>query len=74
MKQPDKDDWVKLRHGSMYQKGNLYMKRYLSTDSLSNIVCRVDGSFGIHWDSKRHTRVMMSIGRGAIVNIASWIW
>ena len=27
--QPEKDDWGKLRHGLMYLKGTLYMKRYL---------------------------------------------
>ena len=70
MKQPDKDDWGKLRHGLMYLKGTLHMKRYLTTDNLSNIVWWVDGSFGVHWDSRRHTKSMMSMGKGAIVNIA----
>ena len=38
VKQPDKDDWGKLRHGLMYLKGALHMKRYLTADNLSNIV------------------------------------
>jgi hypothetical protein len=70
VKQPDKDDWGKLRHGLMYLKGTLYMKRYLTADNLSNIVWWVDGSFGVHWDSRGHTGAMMSMGKGAIVNIA----
>ena len=32
----------------MYLKGNLYTKRYLSTDNLSNIIGWVDMSFGVH--------------------------
>ena len=54
----------------MYPKGTLYMKRYLSADDLSNIVWWVDRSLGVHWDSRGHTGVMMSMGKGAIVNIA----
>ena len=54
----------------MYLKGMLYMKRYLTAESLSNIVWWVDGSFGVHWDSKGHTGGMMSMVKGAIVNIS----
>ena len=46
------------------------MKRYLTSDSLSNIVWWVDGSFVVHWDSKGHTGSMMSMGKGAIMNIS----
>ena len=38
VKQPNKDNWKKLRHGLMYLKGALYMKRYLTADNLSNII------------------------------------
>ena len=70
VKEPDVENWGKLRHGLMYLKGNLYMKLYLIADSLSNIVWLLDGSFGVHWDSKGHTGAMMSMGKGAIVNIS----
>ena len=53
----------------MYLKGTLYMKRYLIADSLRNIVWWVDGYFEVHWDSKGHTSAMLSMGKGAIVNI-----
>ena len=45
------------------------MKRHLTADSLRNIVWWVDEFFGVHWDSKGHTGAMMSMGKGAIVNI-----
>ena len=59
VKQPDQDDWKKLRHGLMYLKGTLHMKRYLPADDLNNIIWWVDGSYGVHWDSKGHTGEMM---------------
>ena len=30
----------------------------------------VDASYAVNWDCKGHTGVMMSMGRGALVNIA----
>ena len=69
VKYPDVDDWGKLRHGIMYLKGTLCMKQYLTADSIINIVWWVNRSFEVHWDSKGHTGAMMSMGKGAIVNI-----
>ena len=46
------------------------MKRYLTIDNLRNTVWRVDGSCGVHWDSKGHTGAMLLMGKGAIVNIS----
>ena len=65
----DKDDWGKLKR-LKYLKGTLYMKRHLSADSLYMIRLWVDVLCGVHWDSKGHTGVMMSMGKGAIVNVS----
>ena len=46
------------------------MKRYLSADTLTNLMWWVDGSYGVHLDSKGHTGAMMSMGKGAIVNVS----
>ena len=46
------------------------MKRHLMADSLSMIQWWVDSSYRVHWDSKVHTGVMMSMGKGTIVNIS----
>ena len=70
VKESNVDDREKLRHGIMYLKGTLYMKRYLTADSLRNIVWWVDRYYGVHWDSKGHTGAMVSMGKGAIVNIS----
>ena len=53
-----------------YLKSTWYMKRHLSADNLTNLMWWVDDSYGVHWDSKGHTGVMMSTGKGAIVNVS----
>ena len=70
VKEPDQDNWGKLRRCLMYLKGTLYMKRHVAADSLTQILWWVDGSYGVHWDSKGHTGAIMSMGRGALVSIA----
>ena len=71
VKDPDDDDWGKLKHGLMYLKGTLYMKIYIKADSLSMIRWWVDASYGVHWYWKGHTGTgaTMSMGKGALVNI-----
>ena len=64
------DDWKKLRYCMRYLKSTRYMKRYLSADNLTNLMWWVDGPYGVHWDSKGHTGAMMSMGKGAIVNVS----
>ena len=70
VKDPKNDDWVKLRHRLMYLKGTLYMKRHMKAESLSMIRWWVDASYEVHWECKGHTGPMMSMGKGAFVNIA----
>ena len=38
VKEPDEDEWLKLRHGMMYLNGILYMKIHMKADSLSMII------------------------------------
>ena len=45
------------------------MKRHVSADALSNIMWWVDGSYGVHWDSKGHTGAMMPIWRSALISV-----
>ena len=46
------------------------MKRYMSADGMINIMWWLDGSYGVHCDSKGYTGAMMSMGRSAIVNVS----
>ena len=68
VREPDEDDWGKLKHGIKYLKGTLSMKRHMSAESLNTIRWWVDASYGVHWDCKVHTGAMMSMGKGSIVN------
>ena len=70
VKEPDEDDWAKLKHGLMYLKDTLYMKRHMTDDSLNIIRWWVDASYVIHWYCKGHTGAIMSMGRGSLVNIS----
>ena len=38
VRNPDMDDWKKLRHCMRYLKSTRYMKRYLSADNLTNLM------------------------------------
>ena len=53
-----------------YLKSIRCMKRYLSADNLTNLMWWVGGSYGVHWDSKGHIGAMMSMDKGAIVNVS----
>ena len=54
----------------MHLKGTLHMKTCLRADSLSTVMGCVDGSCGVHWDSKRQTGAAMTMGKGAIINMS----
>ena len=48
LKEPDEDDWGKLKHGLMYLKGNLQMKRRMKEDTIIMIRWWVDASYKVH--------------------------
>ena len=70
MKEPDEDNWRKLKHGMMYLKGNLHMKRHMKADFLIMIRWWVDSSYRVHWYCKGQMGAMVSMGKGMLVNIA----
>ena len=68
MKQPDMDDWGKLRRVLKYLKGTRHMKLTISINDLSTVRWWVDASDRTHEDCKGHTGVMMTLGKGALVS------
>ena len=48
VKEPDEDDWAKLKHGLIYLKGTLYMKRHMTAGALNIIRWWLDASYGVH--------------------------
>ena len=70
VKEPDEDDWGKLKRVLRYLYSTLHMKLTLSVDNLSTIKWWVDASDNTHADCKGHTGAMMSLGKGATVSIS----
>ena len=46
----------------------MYTKLTLSVDNMDTISWWVDALYGVHIDMKGHTRIMMTLGRGAVMN------
>ena len=55
VREPDKDDWGKLKRVLQYLKGTMYLKLALTVDSLNTIKWWVDALYGVHADLKGHT-------------------
>jgi hypothetical protein len=70
VKQPDEDDWNKLKRLLSYIRGTVYMPLILKADSLSIIKWWVDASYATHGDCRGHTGATMSLGRGSVIGIS----
>jgi hypothetical protein len=69
VKQPDEDDWGKLKRLLKYVRGTVYMPLILKADSLNIIKWWVDASYVTHGDCRGHTGVTMSLGRGSVIGM-----
>jgi hypothetical protein len=65
VKDPDVDDYKKLRRTMGYLRGTLQMPMTLEADNAHNVKWWVDASFAVHPDMKSHTGGMMTLGKGA---------
>ncbi len=65
VKNPEKDNWGKLKRVLKYLNGTRYLKLKLSMDSLTMLKWYVDGSHNMHWDCKGHGGAMFTLGKGA---------
>jgi hypothetical protein len=70
VKQPDEDDWNKLKRLLKYTRRTIYMHLILRADSLSIIKWWVDASYATHGDCRGHTGAMMSLKRGSIIGMS----
>jgi len=70
VKEPDEDDWGKLKRVLKYLKGTRHMKLRLTVDNMHTLRWWVDASYGVHWDCKGHTGMMMSLGKGAVMSFS----
>ena len=46
------------------------MKLHITVDSLSTITWYVDALYGVHYDCKGHTGMMMTLGAGAAIRMS----
>ncbi len=65
VKDPDEDDWGKLKRVLKYLNGTKYLKLNLSIDNLGVLKWFVDGSHNVHWNCKDHGCAMFTMGKGA---------
>jgi hypothetical protein len=70
VKQPDEDDWGKLKRLLSYIRGTVYMPLILKADSLIIIKWWVDASYATHGDCRGHTGATMSLGRGSVIGMS----
>jgi hypothetical protein len=66
-KQPDEDDWGKLKSVLKYLCCTCSLPLTLFADSLTSIVWYVDASHQTHDDCKGHRGSILTFGRGAFV-------
>ena len=69
-REPDEDDWGKLKRDLKYLKGTLHLKLVLVIVYMETIHWCFDASYGTHYDCKGHTGMMMAMGFGALMSIS----
>jgi hypothetical protein len=76
VKNPDKDDWGKLKQVLKYLNGTRDIKLTISVNDLGILKLYVDGSHNVHWDCKGNGGAMFTLGEGE-VSVATqprWSW
>ena len=70
-KQPNEDDLGKLKRVLKYLFGTLHMELCLTAENPDTLTWCVDASYAVHWDSRSHTGMVMSLGLGTAIS-GSW--
>ena len=66
VKEPDLDDWKKLKRLIQYLKGTVDLVLTLTSDKLNIIKWYIDASHQVHDDLKSHTGATMTLGKGSV--------
>ncbi len=65
VKDPNKDDWGKLKRMLKYLNGAKYLKLRLSVENLGMLKWYVNGLHNVHPDCRGYGGVLFSMGKGA---------
>jgi hypothetical protein len=68
VKNPDKDNWGKLKQVLKYLNGTKYLKLRLTVESLGVLKWYVDGLHNMHWDCKGHEGAVFTMERGVTLS------
>ena len=67
VKEPDSDDWKKLRRMMMYLKGTQDMILKLSADNSRILKWHIDASYAVHPNMRSHTGGRLNMERGKVL-------
>jgi hypothetical protein len=70
VRQPDEDDWGKLKRVLRYLNGTIDLGLCLSVEDIGLVRWYVDASYATHDDCKGHTGAMMTLGQGAAISMS----
>ena len=71
VKNPDEDDWGKLKRVIKHLNGTKYLKLRLTVEDLGMLKWYIDGSHNVHWDNKGHGGAVFMMGKGAVLSYSS---
>jgi hypothetical protein len=63
---PQRDDWKKLVRTVQYLRKTRVKGIILNPGEFISVLAYVDASYGVHWDMKSHTGVVIGIGQGPV--------
>jgi len=68
VREPDEDDWLKVKRLLRYINGTINLPLILRVFSMSVIKWWIDASFAVHADCRGHTGGAMSLGKGCVTS------
>ncbi len=70
VKEPDEDDWGKLKRVLKYLHRTVHLSLTLDASEMTLVRWWVDASFTVHSDYKSHTGAVLSLGRGGVISMS----
>ena len=70
VKDPDEDDWGRLKRVIKYLLGTKYLKFTFSIDNIGILKWYIDASYPMHGNCRAHTTALSTIEKGAITTFS----